>query len=503
MASRTLSRVVRVAVLGLVVAGTSPPALAALPANDAFQRTWARTDKPVADVTISRTWMWGPDAFTPAGKEFYVEAPGQWRTVQYFDKSRMEITDPAADQSSPWFVTNGLLVVELMSGLRQVGNDEFQADPRGPVEINVAGDRDDPDGPTYRTFDSVRNRPGREIGTVIAERLRRDGVVAYDSWLEGYGATTSAYDPVTDHSIAAPFWAFMNSTGTVWEGGSLVTDTLFENPFYATGRPVTEAYWARVRVAGTAKEVLTQCFERRCLTYTPENPEGWQVEAGNVGRHYYEWMYGPAEETPPHIGLKLYDSSYENWTEWPIGDFNANDVRWLGNPIGSAQRFETSYIVTILAHTAGWTATGGNLPQYGDVSVATDVRLVNANPTDRACLLTHLSVVGTTAELYAFCLVGDGGLIAFHYRYAAGAETSDWLLPPGMVHSTIPVTDFSRLEIRTRGNELWFVANDILYLSTRHDGPVQGYIAVGAQRFTAFDVPVSAQFKGLVVRVAN
>jgi hypothetical protein len=28
--------------------------------------------------------------------------------------------------------------------------------------------------------------------------------------------------------------------------------------------------------------VLIQCFERRCLTYTPANAPGWQVEMGNV-----------------------------------------------------------------------------------------------------------------------------------------------------------------------------------------------------------------------------
>ena len=38
--------------------------------------------------------------------------------------------------------------------------------------------------------------------------------------------------------------------------------------------------------------MLIQCFERRCLTYTPGNPDGWQVEAGNVGQHYFHWRYG-------------------------------------------------------------------------------------------------------------------------------------------------------------------------------------------------------------------
>jgi hypothetical protein len=47
-----------------------------------------------------------------------------------------------------------------------------------------------------------------------------------------------------------------------------------------------------VKVGGQVKDVLVQCFERRCLTYTPSNPTGWQVEMGNVGRHYYSWRYG-------------------------------------------------------------------------------------------------------------------------------------------------------------------------------------------------------------------
>ena len=38
------------------------PAAAVKPANDAFQRTWARTDQPVADGAVARTWMWGPEA---------------------------------------------------------------------------------------------------------------------------------------------------------------------------------------------------------------------------------------------------------------------------------------------------------------------------------------------------------------------------------------------------------------------------------------------------------
>jgi hypothetical protein len=37
--------------------------------------------------------------------------------------------------------------------------------------------------------------------------------------------------------------------------------------------------------------VLIQAFERRVLTYTPDNPPGFTVEYGNIGRHYYTWRY--------------------------------------------------------------------------------------------------------------------------------------------------------------------------------------------------------------------
>jgi len=55
-----------------------------------FLRTWERTDKPVKEGIISRTWMWGDGPNTSMVVEQYAEAPGGFRTVQYYDKSRME-----------------------------------------------------------------------------------------------------------------------------------------------------------------------------------------------------------------------------------------------------------------------------------------------------------------------------------------------------------------------------------------------------------------------------
>ncbi len=256
---------------------------------ESFQTTWARTDQPVSDLAVSRTWIWGPGPNTFRVTEPYAEAPDGSRMVQYFDKSRMEITNPAGDSSSIWFVTNGLLVNEMMSGQLQVGDASFE--PRQPAEINVAGDADDPAGITYAMLAGFRDQDPYADGATIATVLQPDGATTTDDALAAFGVTAGALSPETNHRTASVFWDFMNSSGLVNADGQLTEDQLFINPYYATGLPVTEAYWTLVRVGGVPKQVLLQCFERRCLTYTPDNDPGWRTEAGNVGLHYFAWRH--------------------------------------------------------------------------------------------------------------------------------------------------------------------------------------------------------------------
>ncbi len=97
--------------------------------------------------------------------------------------------------------------------------------------------------------------------------------------------------PETGHNVPSVFWDFLNSTGTIFMNGNYEQGKLVDPTFFATGFPITEAYWTKVKVAGIEKDVLVQAFERRVLTYTPSNPAGWQVEMGNVGRDYYYWRY--------------------------------------------------------------------------------------------------------------------------------------------------------------------------------------------------------------------
>jgi nitrous oxidase accessory protein NosD len=270
-----------------------------------FQQVWERTDLPVEQGLESRTWMWGPAANTPVLQEPYEEGSGGMRDVQYSDKSRMEMPVHPVEPGSDWFITQGLLATELMTGEMQLGDATFVQ--HEPSAAFVAGDPANNESPTYAQMGQLMDEPARSVGDVITEVIAADGSISSDPSLAGHGVTAALYVEETEHTIASVFWDFMNSTGTVYANGQFGHGPVFNNPFYAIGFPTTEAYWGHVTVAEAPQMVLMQCFQRRCLTFTPENDPGWQVESGNIGQHYYDWRYnrphypddGVGDDTPP------------------------------------------------------------------------------------------------------------------------------------------------------------------------------------------------------------
>ncbi|HEU4792202.1 MAG TPA: hypothetical protein VFS96_00960 [Nitrolancea sp.] len=330
--------------------GAAIPTSAAPAPHTAFQRVWEWTDLPVAQLQVSRTWVWGPRSSSSALNEPFAGAPGGQRTVQYFDKSRMEINDPNGDPTSLWYVTNGLLGKELVTGNLQTGPDRFE--PHDPATVNVSGDPSDAQAPTYASFSSRLKSPPLPSGSTITQTLDRAGNVGNDPSLTGQGVTVGSPVTETNHAVASVFWDFMTSSGLVAENEGTTTAPLFQDPFYATGFPISEAYWSRVLVEGVSEPVLIQVFERRVLTYNPANPDGWEVEAGNVGQHYYTWRHGP----PVSVQLPVRFHAQQD----PIWCDPADIQMWLeligaplpGDDDTSIQRAIWDYEIS---HNAGYT----------------------------------------------------------------------------------------------------------------------------------------------------
>jgi len=266
---------------------------------------WALTDEPVADGQANRSWYWGPQA-GPVRSEPYSGSPTGTRLVQYFDKARMEINDPNGDRTSQWFVTTGLLVAEMVSGKQQTGDKQYRR--LQPAEIAVGGDGlgTDPDAPTYTSFRPVAsltgpgdNRAPDRTGQPVTATINRAGAVGDNPGLGLYsGAKLAAYSDVLGHNIPQAFWDFLNQTGPVEEGGKITDGPLLTNWVYVMGYPITEPYWARVKIGGIYADVLFQLFERRTLAYIPSMDKGWQVQMGNVGAHYARWLYGGPLHSP-------------------------------------------------------------------------------------------------------------------------------------------------------------------------------------------------------------
>jgi len=263
-------------------------------ANPQFKNIWEYSDKRVDEIPgAGRGYTWGPNSFG-IFTEDYIEGLNGKRQVQYFDKSRMEIS------TNGRFVTNGLLTKELVNGSRQDGDAKFTQ--LAPSTVAVAGDDNSGGGnaiaPVYSSFKAVvtfnpgENTAPNRVNQIINQIINKAGEVKP---LDNPPAQVviGSYEPLLGHNIPQVFLDFQNQNGLVWNGGNYIpakvyTDNPTSNVF---GYAIAEAFWAKAVVAGLEKDVLIQLYERRVLTYTPSNPAEFRVEMGNIGQHYYQWRY--------------------------------------------------------------------------------------------------------------------------------------------------------------------------------------------------------------------
>ncbi|MHB8644756.1 MAG: hypothetical protein ACYDAR_03075 [Thermomicrobiales bacterium] len=253
-------------------------------ATPGFQQRWQQDEAILPN-------FWGPLATALDGRhEPYVEGlaaaictpdlaacsnaivKGQ-RTVQYFDKGRMELTAPGA------MVTSGLLVREMMTGQVQTGDATFEQ--RAPAAVPVAGD---PSNTLYYRDIAIANFIPPQIGQLTQNVLNVTaggrlgaamGPPSPSDLPSDPAAIITTIDAQTGHGVAQAFDAFRARVG-----------------LDVVGLALTEPFWTTAQVGGQQHIILVEAFERRVLTYNPDNPDPFKVEFGNVGQQYYRWRYG-------------------------------------------------------------------------------------------------------------------------------------------------------------------------------------------------------------------
>ena len=265
--------------------------------NDpAFENIWYRTDLPVISGQTSRSLVWGSEIIRK-WQEPYKESKGGSRVVVYFDKARMEITNPDGNRSDRFYVTNGLLVRELISGAVQLGDATYEQ--RSPANtVAIAGDplEINPGAATYASFSKLASLNGdnpatARLGEAISQTLAADGTIGTNPELATkYNVMIGEFEPTLKHNIPAVFTKYLSQEGLLYQEGANGQGKILDAAT-ALGLPLTEPFWTRAKVGGSDQDVLVQPFERRVLTYTPSNAEAFRVEVGNVGLHYYRWRY--------------------------------------------------------------------------------------------------------------------------------------------------------------------------------------------------------------------
>jgi hypothetical protein len=174
----------------------------------------------------------------------------------------------------PLTTTHRLLASELLTCELQIGDETFES--REPSNIAVAGDPVHPGVPTYAAIGRVMDYQPIPEGWTLIQTIDPDGTVSNDECYADHGVFAEYLIPETNHRVASVFWEFTNSDFSSFS--QRIGDreeSMSEYWHELIGFRVTEAYWTTAKGAVDDRDVLIQCFQRRCLTYTPENPDGW------------------------------------------------------------------------------------------------------------------------------------------------------------------------------------------------------------------------------------
>ena len=160
-----------------------------------------------------------------------------------------------------------------------------------------------PSAPTYATFGRLMTRPRATRSGQKATASRRQGGQRERRRRQSRvpGVDLVYYEPITQHNIPKVFWDFLNAQGPIYVNGQY-THRQINNPwFFASGLPVTEPYWAKVKIGRSAARRADPGLRAPHPDLRPglQRPP-FKVQMGNIGQHYYDWRYkGAGCATPP------------------------------------------------------------------------------------------------------------------------------------------------------------------------------------------------------------
>lgn len=405
--------------------------------DPSIQAVWDITDGQIASGAVQRAWAFGPEPIA-AAYEYYPQSPTNFRKVVYYDKGRLDLINPQAPPGSIWMVSGALLTTEMITGQIQLGETEFV--DREPADIPLVGDLEQPNPVTYATLAphaSVRpvdddaqvavadpdsppepDEPVRhlnQVGAPVTALLTASGEIIPDS-VTDHDVTIVEYEELLGHNVASPFagWA---------------TDLPIP-ALNLLGLPITEPYWIETQVDSVPTMVLIQAFERRTLTYTPSNPEGWQVESGNVGLHYRLWRGLERPERPEFarlaaeipFGEEILKAARDNYIDPYI--FVAMALNSTnGNPFGTAPNggyglmgaYVDANAADIDLEDPGLNAQLAASQFSREMYAAWDWNTILVNYFNAGARLAAADTVQTTAEDWARAVLETAERLEAHY----------------------------------------------------------------------------------------
>jgi len=283
-------------------------------ANPLFENLWAEQSAAAGSLDL-----WGSEPLLWRA-EPYADSPDGRRTVQYFDRGRMELT-PTPNGGTE--VTEGLLALELTTGKIQLGSKLLEY--KDPPNVDIDSGSADSSVPTYAGLARVVQRSGPDDSTRHTE---------INQWIDAAGNVTEKTPP-------AAVWASRYVSQTGHNLPDVFTSLFASQPFgtmdwvQALGYPISEPYWTMYRRDGAAQPSLIQVFQRRILVYTPGLNANQQITLANVGRHYYRWRYGQGAPASAPTALAG-DSSPMLEITVPNGYQAGIYAQRVGTPVGLA-----------------------------------------------------------------------------------------------------------------------------------------------------------------------